>query len=607
MKLLSLILYIFFSTYIISFAGSGAFILDGNKEKTDLTKNTLVYSDSSDLRVDEVKDSIFVLFADGANLGLTVNKHWLKYRFINIEKESKEYVFYFPYHHIYDIKLYKEHNNSFILLDSSGTKYKYKSKDMESRGHPFIVKMDKGQNVFLVRVEHLNMPLRATVFLLSKDMTREVIHKNEITIWFWRGIFLFALFVSFILFFTTRIKLFLYYFLLNFGVALFIGMETGDFFMFFNRDPFNFIIDIKHLGNILVVLFFPYFLNELTPLKVRNPVLWKIMIYGIFVMPVLWFICLLPGVKETGFMLITVYYFIYYSSFVFILQIYFLFAAFLKKERNARALFITYFFYLSAVISNVVLPNLGIKNENLLVYNILMYGSILEIFTFMVLMGRETLAIYRERADLLEKQHNHQKEMIRSIVESREVERNRIGRELHDMIGANISVIKQNVDKADKRLLHIINSTVESVRNLSHGLITPMIDKSDFKDEIYELCILFSTEKFKIKPYFHNWENTYNSDLLTHIYRIIQELLQNSVKHSKAKNVSLQFIADKSHNISIMYEDDGIGFDFQKQRHKGYGLMNIENRVKLIQGQIAFDTRPNNNGTTVFIEIDVLP
>ncbi len=199
----------------------------------------------------------------------------------------------------------------------------------------------------------------------------------------------------------------------------------------------------------------------------------------------------------------------------------------------------------------------------------------------MGLLGKETLSVYKDRAVLFERQKDHQTEVIKAIAESQEVERNKVGRELHDMIGANISVIKQQVDKTNTSLVNIIDRTIESVRDLSHRLISPLIKDNDFIDEVNDLCVLFSDLDLKIKSQFHNWTKIENVEKATHIYRIIQELLQNAVKHSSAHNILIQFIVDKEGEITIMYEDDGIGFDYESAyNNKGPGLINIKNRSK---------------------------
>ena len=111
----------------------------------------------------------------------------------------------------------------------------------------------------------------------------------------------------------------------------------------------------------------------------------------------------------------------------------------------------------------------------------------------------------------------------------------------------------------------------------------------------------------ELSAQFHNWGKIGNAKKATHLYRIIQELLQNAVKHSSAHNILIQFIIDKGGELTIMYEDDGTGFDYKSAyNNKGLGLINIENRVKLIGASIIFDTMKNGKGTTVIINVPYL-
>ena len=574
-----------------------------NKDLISLQKKTYILQKDTKISILPLPDTLWKYHPKGANFGIADKQKHIHFFIENRSSDSIYKIVFIPYHHINKIKLSVIHENKIIQEDSLGTRYIDDLKTINSRGYPFGVHFPAGLSEITISYEHIHMPLRGSVFLMDENQARETIRKSETTIWFWRGIFMFALFVSFILYLTTKINLFLYYFLLNAGVAMFIGMEIGDFFMFFDHDPYNFIIDIKHLGNILVVMFFPLFLNELTPIAHFHPKIWRIMLAGIFVMSTMWLACLLPFVKHSYFMHITVTYFIFFTSAVFLLQLFFLAHAVINKQRNARALLITYFFYITAVAVNVILPNLGQKEEDVLVYNTLMFGSIFEIFTFMILMGRETLIIYKERQLLLEKQKAHQNEIIRAIVESQEKERNKLGRELHDMIGANISVIRQHIDKANTGLLSVIDNTVNAVRDMSHGLVTPLIKDDEFIDEIKELCLMFSNNELSVKCMIHNWKKINNPETATHLYRIVQELLQNSTKHSGATEASVQFLYDEQRQLIMIYEDNGQGFDYYEKLKTGLGLINIENRVKLINGDLQFDTRQNRKGTTVIIEL----
>ena len=88
------------------------------------------------------------------------------------------------------------------------------------------------------------------------------------------------------------------------------------------------------------------------------------------------------------------------------------------------------------------------------------------------------------------------------------------------------------------------------------------------------------------------------------LYRIAQELLNNCVKHSEAKNATLQLI-EEDENISLIFEDDGVGFDLEnpilKDKNHGMGLKNIYNRVNFIKGNIRIESSPKNGSIFIIV------
>jgi signal transduction histidine kinase len=282
---------------------------------------------------------------------------------------------------------------------------------------------------------------------------------------------------------------------------------------------------------------------------------------------------------------------------VLILQLYFLFTAMLRKDNNAFILFIVYALYIFTVIFEVISPNLGVARDSISVNQNLLMISLTELIVFIVLTGRETIKIYRERNRLMVESKNHQVLLTKKILETQEVERSKIGGDLHDMIGANLSIIKQNVNKENSALEKLIDDTIDTVRRISHGLLSPSIKSTSFEDQIKDLCLLFNSEEMRVNYFFNQWELVTDQETITHIYRIVQELLQNASKHSEAKQVYLQFYAT-GEAIEIMYEDNGIGL--QENNTAGHGLANIKNRVKLCEGTVRFDSKTNKGLSVLF-------
>jgi len=581
-------------------------IIKDNLRKLNLDEYTYHFSTKdSILSIEQVLEHKFDYHPKGLNIGVNDKIHWAKYNIKNTSDEVKEYYIYFPYIIINKIDAFIIYDNKISHIKSTGVFYTNQKEDIIERGYPILLKLKPGLTTIVIKIEHLYLPLKGISFLLNEKELRMSIKKSESAIWFWRGVFLFALLITFVLFITTRAKSFLYYFLFNAGILLFFGAEIGDF-IFFEPKTLNGILNVGFFGNSIILIFFPLFINEITPIAKLRPKLWNTMFALIFLSSILLIICIVPAVKNTHLMFYATYYFLIVSSLVFLLQLYFLFIAFVKKIQNAMIVLIAYSFYALAIFVNVILPNLGVIENSLEIYNSFIYGSIFEIVIFMGLLGKETLSVYNQRSVLLKKQKEHQEEIIKAIVESQEKERNKVGRELHDMIGVNIVVIKQQVDKTNILLINNIERTIESVRNLSHGLVSPLIKDNDFIDEIEELCNLLSDSNIDIQSHFHNWTKFENTEKATHLYRIVQELLQNAVKHSYASYVLIQFIMNDDNELTFMYEDNGTGFNYKsKYNNHGLGLINIANRVKLIDSTITYDTKEGGNGTTIIINVPV--
>lgn len=536
----------------------------------------------------------------GTHFGMVTKIHWLKYEFKNNSEKEIVKILYIPYHHIRKIDFFFANENDTAHIEEYGTTTYYYKKEKATPGYVKTLSFPKGKSTLYLKIKHLNIPLRANSYLLSESRVDAVIRNSETSFRVWRIILLFAFVISLVTYLITKIKIFLYYLILNTGVILFIGMEIGEFFQLFNIDKYFNIIDIKHLGDLLVLLVFPLFLNELTPIKNLNPKTWKVIMNLTYLGCVLWAVGLIPFIKQTLFFYYSVWFLIVQTSLVFLAQLYFLFVSFIQKQKNSRILFALYLVYIFAVTFEVILPNIGSRSDNIFVYNILLKSSIVEVIFFLFLMGKEMFAIFNDRNNLLIEQKKLQQEMLRAVVTSQENERNHLGRELHDMIGANISVVKQHVDKSNTGLVKILDDTIESVRSLSHGLMTPKVEGDQLMDEIIDLCLLCTSDTLKVNYYFHEWKPIKNHENSTHIYRIFQELLQNAIKHSKATEVYIQCIRNGD-KISLIYEDNGVGFNAVKELKKGKGLLGIEHRTHELKGEIRFDS--SKKGTSVELTI----
>ncbi len=196
-----------------------------------------------------------------------------------------------------------------------------------------------------------------------------------------------------------------------------------------------------------------------------------------------------------------------------------------------------------------------------------------------------------------------QEERLASIIEGQENERTRIAKELHDGIVQDLTVLKMNLSNNDNReiLETKITKITKELRELSYqmmpitlkelGLIPALEDL--FDRSFTQRGIAFNFEAFLI-------ENRLNEKIEVNIYRICQELINNTLKHANATEINV--VLRKNENLlTLIFEDNGAGFDVFNVKN-GIGLTSLKSRLDSIKGQIEFDSEITK-GTTAFIKI----
>ena len=604
---LRVILISLFSLIVLTSVAQKILVVDTLDNQVDLLEYSYHYTDTlCKLNPTDFDKIEWELFAKVPSFLPSNNCQWLRYEIRNEYEVEVKKVFFIPYHHIHKIDAFIESDSTLIAFNKTGIMRSFNNKEMIITGYPFTVNLKSHSTYFIyVKYYHMYRPLRATTYLLSTNRVEQISFNSNGLLWFWRGIYVFALIISILLYWFIGIRMFLYYFFFNLGVSLFMFAHIGDYFLFFNLDTTDVSSAIDYTGALLILFFLPEFLNKLSPIKEKNIILWKWMKYLTYGMIPFVLASYFPFIRMSIFTLYIHNYIMIVSGGIYFLFVFYLVKNVIYKERNAIPLFLVYSIYISSGFLDIIMPNMGFVEDAPFVYRNLLVGSFIEVFSFMYLMARETLDVYKHRSQLIETQKQHQKEIIYTMVNSQEAERNRTGRELHDLIGANMAIIKQRVPKDDFELNAIVAKTLKAVRNLSHGLVTPMVNNDEFIDEMKQMAHLCSSDQMQVHTYFHEWPNISNKKKTTHLYRIGQELLQNAAKHSQARNVHFQFIGQGDNSVGVYYEDDGIGFDMEITK-KGLGLKNIMNRVEILNGDIFIESKGNGSGTIINIEIEGL-
>lgn len=190
-------------------------------------------------------------------------------------------------------------------------------------------------------------------------------------------------------------------------------------------------------------------------------------------------------------------------------------------------------------------------------------------------------------------------------------ERKRISRELHDDLGAQLSTAKmflQSVKGKSQSDYTSIDNSLSLIESSIHDLRTIMDDlqTSTLRDRGYIAATeelvnrVNQLQQINFSLTHHAIEKRLDEKTEHHLFRITQELINNTIKYAQAKNVNLDLLK-RDNKIVLMYEDDGVGFDLQNNK-RGYGLDNIVSRIQTISGTVEFDTSVNN-GFRCVIEV----
>lgn len=269
------------------------------------------------------------------------------------------------------------------------------------------------------------------------------------------------------------------------------------------------------------------------------------------------------------------------------------------------------------------LADLKARNDNISLYSMLIgFIGVLVAAYFTILYYQQRLSANQIIADQKEKinqshinelRNSLELESMRSMIQGQEMERDRIAKDLHDSLGGLLSSIKLKYDalKYEKSNGHrpnmadpihtMLDNAIHEVRAIASNLTPGSLQKLGLVKAVEDLISKVSGEHYPSVDFqYYGMDLPLDEFTSLHCYRIIQELLVNSVKHASADEILVQMTRQEDH-LSILVEDDGDGYDAGSIT-KGMGTDNILSRVSMLKGDIHIETAPGK-GTSTFIQI----
>lgn len=238
---------------------------------------------------------------------------------------------------------------------------------------------------------------------------------------------------------------------------------------------------------------------------------------------------------------------------------------------------------------------------------------------FLILFSFGVWYFFRQRQKIKNKeiialQQQQEIAKLEALIDGEEKERRRIAQELHDGLNGDLSAIKYRLSTLEDaglskidaenltKVINMIDESCAQVRSISHNLMPSSILEYGLIETIREYCIKINTsDTFKIDFQFFGNYFALSKKTETVIYRIIQELVTNILKHSKATEALIQFNY-REDELFITVEDNGIGFD-KNAVSTGIGCKNIKTRIDFLNAQL--DVESSSAGTSYTISIDL--
>ncbi len=220
-------------------------------------------------------------------------------------------------------------------------------------------------------------------------------------------------------------------------------------------------------------------------------------------------------------------------------------------------------------------------------------------------------------ADQKIKQLEEEKKLLaaRSIVEGQEEERKRIAKELHDGLGVLLSTAKMQfttikdkspenrplIEKATK----LLEQATGDVRKISHNMMPGLLTKFGLFEAVEDLFEqLDETEGLNAGVNITGEARRLPENTEIMLYRVIQEMVNNTLKHAKATNISINMNIQPD-VLNVQYADDGKGFNVEEKiESKSIGMNSIQSRIKFLEGDVTAESKPNK-GVSYFIQIPI--
>jgi signal transduction histidine kinase len=230
--------------------------------------------------------------------------------------------------------------------------------------------------------------------------------------------------------------------------------------------------------------------------------------------------------------------------------------------------------------------------------------------------------LIRQHREMMQRELEYQQKLLVASIQSQEIERKRISQDLHDHVGGALSGLRYvlsgitgsgdhdpNINEVAQKARIGIDAIIDDVRNISHSLSPAGLELWGFHEALYEYSDKTSASsgvQIVVTDCTNGLLQQLGFDDALSLFRVIQELITNTLKHARASRITIVSDILDDH-IALVYTDDGVGMQLPEEQQNGIGLYNIESRLSMLNASYDIVSEPGKGYSfTITIPASIL-
>ncbi len=605
-----LVLSLFLLTASQLLAQPALVVFDGNEERKIQANEIAYLAESDSIRSVDLaqvyynRDQFTINTRPDLNLGIAKDNYWVAFRLQANIANAATYFVNLANPRLNEVNIFILKKNKFSPVTRLGDNFPFSKREINTNDFTFPIQFTPQEIIIVfLHIKHKGNTLQVPISIVNLNGLLNSVEGDYLFTGMISGIFLITFFFGIFFLFNTKDILFLYY--SGYILSACTWMWTTEGFAFQYLWPNSPELATRlgpGVSAVSACFFMANCMQFSKPYDLASR--YRKIIFGVFYLLILWastpFIPFIPITEQT----MSIYLSVYFTANIIIAALLFLYLIKLSIKHQVIL------YYLAAVVVTiissvvVVLRGSGVINPPFSTSTIMSTAYVAELILMTFGITRQFYIYRQEKEFALQENINQQKSINEKIILTQRAERERIGRELHDDIGPRLTHITLMSEAANrelpvaspsaKELKEITAASRKIVSNMSEIVWSMSPESRSLKNLLAylreQLNQLLEYTSLDYQIIFEEGETDRemeHSQLRT-ILLVTKEIVNNAVKHSGAKKITITCSVQKTH-LQFEIDDDGIGIDLTA-KVAGHGLKNIRTRIEEVKGEITIES-----------------